>query len=92
MAEISSYSIEERLMASVRLRERQHTGQTVCQVMAASWEWFNKAPPRRVILLDWGKKERSLLEVLKTGHDRHVVFWSKENPSFTQELEHIHCM
>jgi hypothetical protein len=29
MADTSSYSIEERLMASVCARERQHTGQTM---------------------------------------------------------------
>jgi hypothetical protein len=34
------------------------------------------------------KNECSLLEVLKTGRDRNVVFWSKENPNFTQEMEH----
>jgi hypothetical protein len=34
-----------------------------------------------------GKKERSLLEVLKTGRGRNVVFWSKQNPNFTHELE-----
>jgi hypothetical protein len=26
--------------------------------------------------------------VLKIGRDRNAVFWSKENPIFTQELEH----
>ena len=41
-----SYSIEERLVASVWVHERQHTGQTVSQVLAAFWERFNKAPPR----------------------------------------------
>jgi hypothetical protein len=33
--------------------------------MAAFRERFNKALPRRATLLDWGKNERSLLEVLK---------------------------
>jgi hypothetical protein len=33
-----------------------------------------------------GKDERSLSEALKTGRDRNVVFWSKENPNFTQQL------
>jgi hypothetical protein len=55
--------------------------------MAAFRELFNKAPPQRTTLLDW-EKERSLLEVLKTGRDRNVVFWSKNNPNFTQDLEH----
>jgi hypothetical protein len=35
------------------VRERQHTGQTMSQVMAAFREWFNKAPSRRAPLLDW---------------------------------------
>jgi hypothetical protein len=35
-----------------------------------------------------GKNERLLVEMLKTGRDRNVVFWSKENPNFTQMLEH----
>jgi len=71
MADTSSYSIEERLVASVWVNERQHTGQTMSQVMSAFRERFNKAPPRRTTLLD-----------------RNVVFWSKENPNFTQELKH----
>jgi hypothetical protein len=41
MADTSSYSIEERLVASVWVHERQHTGQTVFQVMAAFRERFN---------------------------------------------------
>jgi len=45
MAETSSYSIEERLVASVWVHKRQHTGQTMSQVIAAFRERFNKAPP-----------------------------------------------
>ena len=56
MADTSSYSIEERLKASVWVHERQHTGQTMSQVMAAFREWYNKAPPRRATLLDWEKR------------------------------------
>jgi hypothetical protein len=41
MADTSSYSIEERLVASVWVHERQHTGQTMFQVMAAFRERFN---------------------------------------------------
>ena len=67
MADTSSYSIEERLVASVWVHGRQHTGQTMSQVTAAFWERFKKAAPRRAILLDWEKNERSLFEVLKTG-------------------------
>ena len=37
------------------MRGRQHTGQTMSQMMAAFRERFNKAPPRRVTLLDWEK-------------------------------------
>jgi len=55
MADTSAYSIEERLMASVWLHERQHTEQTMSEVMAAFRERLNKAPPRRTILLDWKK-------------------------------------
>jgi hypothetical protein len=47
MADTSSYSIEERLVASVWVHDGQHTGQTMSQVMAAFRERFNKAPPRR---------------------------------------------
>ena len=42
-------------MASVWVQERQHMGQTMSQVMAMFWEWFNKAPTLRVTLLDWEK-------------------------------------
>jgi hypothetical protein len=60
----SPYSIEERLVAryvwcvvaSVWVHERQHTGQTMSQVIAAFWERFNKAPPQRTTLLDWEKR------------------------------------
>jgi hypothetical protein len=38
------------------VHERQHTGQTMSQVMAAFRERFNKAPPRRATLLDWKKR------------------------------------
>jgi len=41
MADTSSYSIEERLVASVWVHERQHTGQTMSQVTAALRERFN---------------------------------------------------
>ena len=43
-------------MASVWLHERQHTEQTMSEVMAAFRERLNKAPPRRTILLDWEKR------------------------------------
>jgi hypothetical protein len=56
MADTSSNSIEERLVASVWVRERQHTGQTMSQVMAAFRERFNKALPQRATLLDWEKQ------------------------------------
>jgi hypothetical protein len=56
MADTSSYSIEERLVANVWVHERQHTGQTMSQVMAAFRERFNKAPPRTATLLDWEKR------------------------------------
>ena len=55
MADTGSYSIEERLVASVWVHERQHTGQTMSQVMALFGKWFNKAPPWRATLLDWEK-------------------------------------
>ena len=60
MADTSSYSIEERLVASVWVHERQHTGQTVSQVTAALRERFNKDPPRRATLLDWEKRAFAL--------------------------------
>ena len=60
MADTSSYSIEERLVASVCVHERQHTGQTMSQVMAAFRERFNKAPPRRAAVLDWKKRAFAL--------------------------------
>jgi hypothetical protein len=55
MADTSGYSIEERLVASVWVHERQHTGQTMSQVRAAFLERFNKAPPPRATLLEWEK-------------------------------------
>ena len=60
MADTSSYSIEERLVASVCVHERQRTGQTISQVIAAFRERFNKAPPRRATLLDWEKRAFAL--------------------------------
>jgi len=60
MADTSSYSIEERLVASVWVHERQHTGQTMSQVMAVFRERFNKAPPQRATLLDWEKRAFAL--------------------------------
>jgi len=48
------------LVASVWVHERQHTGQTMSQVMAAFRERFNKAPPQRVTLLDWEKRAFAL--------------------------------
>jgi len=60
MADTSAYSVEERLMASVWLHERQHTEQTMSQVMAAFRERLNKAPPRRTILLNWEKRAFAL--------------------------------
>ena len=45
MADTSTYSIEERLVASVWVHERQHTGQAMSQVMAAFRERFNPLKP-----------------------------------------------
>jgi hypothetical protein len=50
-------------VASVWVHERQHTGQTMSQVMAAFREWFNKASPRRATLLDWEKRTLVLVGV-----------------------------
>jgi hypothetical protein len=48
-------------VASVWVRERQRTGQTLSQVMAAFQERFNKSPPpQRATLLDW--KETSVFD------------------------------
>jgi hypothetical protein len=44
MADTKQLLYQERLVASVWVHERQHTGQTMSQVMAAFREWFNKAP------------------------------------------------
>ena len=60
MADTSSYSIEERLVASVWVHERQHMEQIMSQVMVAFLERFNKAPPRRATLLDWEKRAFAL--------------------------------
>ena len=58
MADVSghSYTIEERLVASVWVHERQHTGQTMTQIMGAFQERFNKAPPRKATLIDWDRR------------------------------------
>ena len=50
-------------MASVWVHDRQHTGQTMSQVMAAFRERFNKAPPQRATLLDWKKRAFALESV-----------------------------
>jgi hypothetical protein len=63
----SSYSIEERSVASVWVRERQRAGQTLSQVMAAFWERFNKSPPQRSTLLDWKKGAFALGSVNDTA-------------------------
>ena len=42
------------------VRERQHKGKLMSQVMAAFRERLNKAPPRRATLLDWEKRAFSL--------------------------------
>jgi hypothetical protein len=60
MADTSGCCIQERWVASVCVRERQHTGQTMCQVMTAFRGRFNKAPPRRATLLDWEKRAVAL--------------------------------
>jgi hypothetical protein len=60
MADTSSYTIEECLVASVWVHERQHTGQTMSQVKAAFRERFNKAPPRKATLRDWEKQAFAL--------------------------------
>ena len=54
MADTSSYSIEERLVASVWVQGSKHTE------TAAFWERFNKAPPRTASLLDWEKRAFAL--------------------------------
>ena len=60
MDDTSNYSIEVRLVASVWVHERQHTGQTMSQVIAEFRERFNKGPPRRATLLDWEKRAFAL--------------------------------
>jgi transcription-repair coupling factor (superfamily II helicase) len=45
-------------VASVWVRERQHTEKTLSQVMAEFRERFNKSPPQRATLLDWKKKKK----------------------------------
>ena len=47
-------------MASVWVHERQHTGLTMSQVLAAFRDRFNKAQPRRATLLDWEKRAFAL--------------------------------
>jgi hypothetical protein len=67
MADTSSYSVEERLVASVWVHERQHTGQTISQVMAAFRERFKIRLHNEERHCWTGRNEPSLLEVLKTG-------------------------
>ena len=57
-------------MASVWVRERQHTGQTMCQALAAFRERFNKAPPRSATLLDWEERAFALGSVKDTPRSR----------------------
>ena len=73
MADTSSYFIEESLVASVWVHERQHTGQTMSQVMAVLRELFNKAPPRRATMLDWEKRAFAL------GNVKEAAEWEKDN-------------
>ena len=64
MADTSSYSIEECLVASVWVHERQHKGQIMSQFMSAFRERFSKAPPRRATLLGWEKRTFALGSVI----------------------------
>ena len=74
MVDASSYSIKERLVASVWVHERQHMGQNMSQVMAAFREGFKKAPPRRATLLGWEKRAFGLGSV-----KRQAAEWEKDN-------------
>jgi hypothetical protein len=58
MADMSgrSYNIEERLVASVWVHERQKTGQTMTVIMRAFTDHFGKAPPCKATLFDWEKR------------------------------------
>ena len=75
MADTNRYSIEERLVASVWVHERQHTGQTMSQVTAAFRERFNKDPPRRATLLDWEKRAFALGSVKGRGVGEKQRAW-----------------
>ncbi|PSN35384.1 hypothetical protein C0J52_24646 [Blattella germanica] len=71
MADVSgrSYTIKECLVASVWVHERQHTRQTMAQILRAFQERFNKAPPWKATLLEFsiGKDALLLFAMLKTG-------------------------
>ena len=56
-ADVSKYSAEVRLLASVWVHERVHTGQTTNQVMAAFQQRSGKPSQRRATLFSWEKRE-----------------------------------
>jgi hypothetical protein len=70
-------------VASVWVHERQHTGPTMSQVMAAFGEWFNKAPPRRATLLDWEKRVFTLGSVKDRPRQKCGILVKGESQFYT---------
>jgi hypothetical protein len=56
-ADVSNYSAEVHLLASVWVHERLHMGQTMKQAMTAFQQRFGKPSQRRTTLLSWEKRE-----------------------------------
>ncbi|KAJ4438746.1 hypothetical protein ANN_14697 [Periplaneta americana] len=52
MADTSNYSLE-----GVWAHERQHTGQTMQEIMIQSERRFGRPPPRKATLLAWEKRK-----------------------------------
>lgn len=64
MTDTSTYSIEERLVASVWVHERPFTGKTMSEILDLFEERFQKVPPRKATLLDWEKRAFELGSVM----------------------------
>ncbi|KAJ4447289.1 hypothetical protein ANN_09293 [Periplaneta americana] len=56
MADTSNYSLVERLVASVWVRERQHTGKTKPKIMTQFERRFERPLPRKSTLSAWEKR------------------------------------
>ncbi|KAJ4441885.1 hypothetical protein ANN_11745 [Periplaneta americana] len=56
MADTSNYSLEVRLVGSVWVHERQHTKQTMQQIMTQFEKRFGRSSPIKATVLAWDRR------------------------------------